>query len=487
MKPLNSRDPRTIANYDLLGRLGAGGMGDVFLARKGGQDFAIKVIRDSFAEDPDYVARFMREMSILKAVSHPNVISFIESGKADGRLWFASEFAHGPGLDEMVRQTGPLNEKAWNTFSRELLRGLAAIHKNGVVHRDIKPANLIMSTAGLKIIDLGVARSEDETSLTASGVGPGTPAWFSPEQVLGDDVTEASDYFSAGAVLVYAATGRSPWGPPADVTYRNIGTKIFAQPDLGGLTPTQRSLVSVLLERDPASRLRNVQLFIERSSDNIEIAEKTALPQPQSSAASTHSENASAGNRSTSWGGSDRRWHPLMQPAVLTAVSLSLIAAVVALFSWNPLDNEESTNQATVATSLDGQVRLPIGDYVKLGDSGNDGLPCVAKRWWSDIGTSIQLVEVALDRAVAESQLKGYDPAKMTTEIGEKVAMSRALTGGRLGEKIGVWCVYTFQFNDFSPRTSSFYYLVARDNVTGPAFTGEDLQKGTMVWNWSDF
>ncbi len=279
MRPLNSRDPKSIGGFTLINRLGAGGMGDVFLAERGGQNVAIKVIRDSFADDPNYIARFTREINIVKIVSHPNVIGFVDLGTDDGRLWYASEFAHGPTLDQMVRSSGPLSEEAWELFARGLLEGLEAFHQHSIVHRDIKPANVIMSPWGPKIIDLGVARGDDETSLTNSGMTPGSPAWFSPEQILGKEVTTASDYFSAGSVLVFAATGRGPWGPPTSVTYENVGTKLFEKPDLSRLSPNQQSLVVGLLDQDPQFRLNTVRQLLGEAKKILTASERPSVEQ----------------------------------------------------------------------------------------------------------------------------------------------------------------------------------------------------------------
>lgn len=226
MKPLTKHDPREIGGYTLVSRLGSGGMGDVYVAVKNGENFAVKIIRNTFTDDSAYVARFQREIDTLKAVSHQNVIRFIDSGVDDERLWYASEFAGGLDLNKTLQANGPLQGSAWRMLADGLIKGLTAIHQQNTVHRDIKPANIIMSAVGPKIIDLGIAKGDDETSLTQTGMAPGTPAWFSPEHVDGREVTAASDFYSAGVVLAFAATGTTPWGPPTSVTYQNIVQKI---------------------------------------------------------------------------------------------------------------------------------------------------------------------------------------------------------------------------------------------------------------------
>jgi serine/threonine protein kinase len=259
MKPLTSRDPKHIGGYTLVNRLGSGGMGEVYVAVKDGVNVALKIIRDAFVDDPAYIARFQREINTLKSVSHPNVIRFIESGIDDGRVWYASEFAGGPDLHKTLQTNGPLQGQAWWALANGLIDGLSAIHEQNTVHRDIKPANIIMSPFGAKIIDLGIAKGDDETSLTQTGMAPGTPAWFSPEHVDGREVTAASDFYSAGTVLVFAATGNTPWGPPTSVTYHNIGQKMSQPPDLSALDDEQRYFVSGLLDPDPTSRLAHAK------------------------------------------------------------------------------------------------------------------------------------------------------------------------------------------------------------------------------------
>jgi serine/threonine protein kinase len=259
MKPLTKHDPREIGGYTLVSRLGSGGMGDVYVAVKDGENVAVKIIRDAFTDDSAYVARFQREIDTLKAVSHPNVIRFIDSGVDDERLWYASEFAGGLDLNKTLQGNGPLQGSAWRMLADGLIRGLTAIHQQNTVHRDIKPANIIMSAVGPKIIDLGIAKGDDETSLTQTGMAPGTPAWFSPEHVDGREITAASDFYSAGVVLAFAATGTTPWGPPTSVTYQNIVRKMSQTPDLSGLSSEQREFVSGLLNPNPTTRLAHAK------------------------------------------------------------------------------------------------------------------------------------------------------------------------------------------------------------------------------------
>lgn len=270
MKPLTPRDPREIGGYLLVARLGSGGMGDVYVASKDGENVALKVIRDAFADDPAHIARFQREINTLKAVSHPNVVGLKDSGIDDGRVWYASEFAGGSDLHKVLSTSGPLPEKAWWDLAHGLISGLSAIHKSNTVHRDIKPANIIMSPFGPKIIDLGIAKGDDETSLTQTGMAPGTPAWSSPELVEGREVTAASDFYAAGVVLCFAATGNTPWGPPSSVTYHNVFQKITQPPDLSGLSSRQREFVSGLLDHDPAARLAHARGLITGSPLPVE-------------------------------------------------------------------------------------------------------------------------------------------------------------------------------------------------------------------------
>lgn len=255
MKRLDPKDPQSLGPYSLVARLGSGGMGVVYLAAKGADRVALKVVRGSFLDDPSLRSRFLREVSTLRKINHPNVAKVLDSDTDDEIAWLAIEYVNGADLKTIVEDKGPLSEAQWFDLATGLLQALVAVHAEGVVHRDIKPANVLIEGDSPKLIDFGISQISDETSLTTTGLVAGSPAWLAPEQLEGGELSSAVDMFSLGSLLVYAATGQSPWGEASTMSVPVIFNKILtSQPDLSGLTDTQRALVEPLLANNPAQR-----------------------------------------------------------------------------------------------------------------------------------------------------------------------------------------------------------------------------------------
>jgi len=255
MDRLRPNDPETIGPYKLIARLGAGGMGVVFLGTKGVDRAAIKVVRSTFLDDPSLNTRFFREIDTLKKIDSPYVAKIVDSSMDEDFAWHAVEFINGPTLRELIDTNGPLPEDAWWKLAQQLGEALNSVHALGIIHRDIKPANIIMSDTGPKVIDFGIAQDSDATSLTTTGAVAGSPAWLSPEQLEGTDITPGSDLYSLGSVLVFAATGRSPWGDETSMSVPVVYQKILSgQPNLDGLSARQKTLVEGLQNSDPSTR-----------------------------------------------------------------------------------------------------------------------------------------------------------------------------------------------------------------------------------------
>jgi serine/threonine protein kinase len=255
MDRLREHDPETIGPYKLIARLGAGGMGIVFLGTKGVERAAIKVVRNTFLDDPSLKARFVREIDTLSKISSPYVARIIDSSTEADLAWHAVEFVNGPTLRELISSGGPLAEEDWWQLAQQLTDGLDSFHQLGIVHRDIKPSNIIMSETGPKIIDFGIAQDDDATSLTMTGAVAGSPAWLSPEQLEGSEITSGSDLYSLGSVLVFAATGKSPWGDDTSMSVPVVYQKILSgASDLNGLSESQRATVEALQDTHPGSR-----------------------------------------------------------------------------------------------------------------------------------------------------------------------------------------------------------------------------------------
>src|SRR6516164_1197800 len=253
MEPLAAGDPRQTGPYRLRSRLGAGGMGRVFLGfSPAGRAVAVKVVHPQLAADPAFRVRFAREVAAARAVSGAYTAPVLAAGTDDDPPWLATLFVAGPSLAEAVTAAGPLPAvPAWR-LAAGLAEALAEIHGRGLVHRDLKPANVLLAIDGPRVIDFGISRALEATSVTATGTTVGTPSFMSPEQAEGGPPEPAGDVFSLGGVLAFAATGAAPFGDgsPAEVLYRVV----HSAPALDGIPVPLRDLVSGCLAKAPAAR-----------------------------------------------------------------------------------------------------------------------------------------------------------------------------------------------------------------------------------------
>jgi Protein kinase domain len=262
LEELQAGDPTQIGPYLLLGRLGAGGMGRVFKGRSpGGRLVAVKVIRPELAEDPEFRARFAREVAAARRVSGVYTAPVVDDDPTASLPWLVTAFVDGLSLAEAVKLHGPLPVASVLALAAGLAEGLGAVHAAGVVHRDLKPSNVLLAADGPRVIDFGISRAMDATHLTQTGMLVGSPAFMSPEQVRGDDVGPASDVFSLGSVLVFAATGEGPFsaGAPEALLYRVVNVT----PRLDRLPAPLRPLVERCLVKDPEQRPTAVQFLAE--------------------------------------------------------------------------------------------------------------------------------------------------------------------------------------------------------------------------------
>lgn len=254
MQPLEAGDPQAVGAYRLLGRLGAGGMGRVYLARsEGGRTVAVKVVHPHFALDEQFRARFRREVEAARRVGGAWTAPVLDADPGAAVPWVATGYVAGPPLAGAVTEHGPLPDRTVRTLGAGLAEALAAVHALDLVHRDVKPSNVLLALDGPRLIDFGIARATDGTaSLTTTGVSVGSPGYMAPEQILGRDVTGAADVFSLGAVLAYAATGTAPF--PGDSSAALLYKVVHEEPELGALTGELRDVVAQCLAKDPASR-----------------------------------------------------------------------------------------------------------------------------------------------------------------------------------------------------------------------------------------
>ncbi|WP_392671553.1 serine/threonine-protein kinase [Streptomyces sp. LN785] len=252
-QPLQAADPPVVGGYRLVARLGAGGMGRVYLSHTpGGRPVAIKVVRPELADDPDFQRRFGREIRAAQRVRGAYTAELIDAD-ADGEPpWLATLYVPGPSLAEAVARRGPLSVPAVLWLMAGMAEALQAIHAEGIVHRDLKPSNVLLAADGPRVIDFGIAVAADGTSYTAAGHAVGTPAYMAPEQASGEEVTAATDVFALAQTAAFAALGRSLYGdgPGVYVLY-NI---VHSDPDLSLLPEPLRPLFAWCLAADPAER-----------------------------------------------------------------------------------------------------------------------------------------------------------------------------------------------------------------------------------------
>ncbi|MGF7236087.1 MAG: serine/threonine-protein kinase, partial [Frankia sp.] len=251
--PLRAGDPRRLGPYLLQGRLGQGGMGTVYLGRTGnGPWLAIKVIRDEYASDDDFRNRFRREAENARRVARFCTASVVDADPDGNPPYLVTEYVEGPTLSRAVATNGPMRSADLEQLAVNVATALTAIHNAGIVHRDLTPANVLLSSVGPKVIDFGVARATDLVTVAREAQRIGTPGFMAPEQASGNPVGAAADIFAWGGIIIYAGSGRLPFGEGATdaVLYRVI----HEQPRLEGLDGTLRTLVEQAMRKDPATR-----------------------------------------------------------------------------------------------------------------------------------------------------------------------------------------------------------------------------------------
>ena len=254
MQPLAVDEPTSVGPYRLLGRLGSGGMGRVYLGRSaGGRTVAVKIVHPHFALDEEFRARFRREVEAARRVGGAWTAPVLDADPDAAVPWVATAYAAGPSLSAAIADGGPLPEHSVRVLGAGLAEALAAVHELGLVHRDVKPSNVLLTLDGPLLIDFGIARAVDGTaSLTSTGVSIGSPGYMSPEQILGKRITGAADVFSLGAVLVYAATGAPPF--PGDSSASLLYKVVHEEPELGALSGEVRELAAECLAKTPGTR-----------------------------------------------------------------------------------------------------------------------------------------------------------------------------------------------------------------------------------------
>jgi hypothetical protein len=251
--PLGPEDPRQLGPYTILSRIGGGGMGMVYLGQAPDRRLvAIKVIRSDRASDPELGARFRREVRAASGVAGFCTARVLDADLDAERPYYVTEYVAGPTVQQAVEEGGPLAGRRLEAFAVGVAEALEAIHAAGVVHRDLKPSNVLLSAAGPKVIDFGIARPLDSTTLTQTGKVIGSVNWLAPEQLRNGRASEASDMFAWGGLVIFAATGHPPFGrgPVGAIAHRILNE----EPDLQGLGGRLLEAVLAALDKDPRRR-----------------------------------------------------------------------------------------------------------------------------------------------------------------------------------------------------------------------------------------
>ncbi|WP_019633016.1 PQQ-binding-like beta-propeller repeat protein [Actinomadura atramentaria] len=279
--PLEPGDPQTIGRYTVLGRLGAGGMGRVYLARSpGGSRVAVKVVHAAYATDERFRARFRREVIAAGAVGGAFTAPVVDADPDAASPWLATAYLPGLSLQAAVGEHGPWPPPRTAALGAALAEALLSIHRAGIVHRDLKPSNVMLAADGPRVIDFGIARAADAVAITRTGAVLGTPGYLAPEQALGGETGPAGDVFALGGVLVFTATGEGPFGRG---TVEEMLRRVVREPPrLDALhDPGLRALAAACLAKDPADRPTPADLLRELSA----VSPDGPLPPPQVAAA----------------------------------------------------------------------------------------------------------------------------------------------------------------------------------------------------------
>ncbi|MEV6316895.1 protein kinase [Streptomyces sp. NPDC051776] len=292
MMRLRREDPRVVGSFRLHRRLGAGGMGVVYLGSdRRGQRVALKVIRPDLAEDQEFRSRFAREVSAARRIRGGCTARLVAADLEADRPWFATQYVPGPSLHDKVTEEGPLSAARTASIGAALSEGLVAVHDAGVVHRDLKPSNILLSPKGPRIIDFGIAWATGASTLTHVGTAVGSPGFLAPEQVRGAAVTPATDVFALGATLAYCATSDSPFGHGSSevMLYRVV----HEEAQLHGVPDSLAPLIQACLAKDPADRPTTLQLSMRLKE--IAAREAHGLPENRPPASREESPHAAGG------------------------------------------------------------------------------------------------------------------------------------------------------------------------------------------------
>ncbi|MGW4041233.1 protein kinase domain-containing protein [Streptomyces sp. NPDC004721] len=361
MRPLSTGDPESMGGYTLLGRLGTGGMGVVYLGvSASGRQVAVKLVHGPYAQEEEFRTRFRQEIAAARRVSGAFTAPVVDADPDADRPWMATLYVPGLTLTEVVEKGGPLSQRELRALGLGLTEALRDIHRVGLVHRDLKPGNVLMTEDGPRVIDFGISRASDSQNLTTTGRMIGTPPFMSPEQLASPrDVTPASDVFSLGSLLVFAAVGAGPFD--ADSPYITGYQVVHGTPDLGGVPEALLGIVERCLDKDPAARpeLTNIHRMLQAlpESDATGSPETGQSAQPRRRPTSRSAAVTSAGAATgTGTGTGKRRRVRVLLAGLGAALAVTGLGIGVGVFV-----SDSDTTTASGATATARAASLPDG------------------------------------------------------------------------------------------------------------------------------
>jgi serine/threonine protein kinase len=423
---LQPGDPQQIGPYRLRGQLGVGGMGRVFLGfSAGGRPVAVKVVRPDLAADPEFRARFRREVAVARRVSGQFTAPLIDADLDSPMPWLATAYVAGPSLADAVAEHGLLPAAKVLELAAGLAEGLSAIHAAGVVHRDLKPSNVLLAQDGPRLIDFGISRAVEASALTHTGVVVGSPGFMSPEQAEGREVGPASDIFSLGAVLAFAATGQGPFG--AGSTPALVYRVVYSPPSLDRVPAEVRPLIERCLDKDPARRpaarnlLAETGAVVPAAGWLPDAVTRTFLQQPAAEAANVGHPRTVTVAKLTPAGGQAPA-HPQRRPrrrlgrlAAIAAMVAGLLAASaaggLALTSYAHQQSRVHSGQAGPAAAVR-PTSSPVTSTPAPAYSSTYASPAAAS------GTSSPVTTPASTAPAAAPTASGATPAGTTPPAG---------------------------------------------------------------------
>ncbi|WP_431868366.1 WD40 repeat domain-containing serine/threonine protein kinase [Nocardiopsis eucommiae] len=370
MQPLSSDDPNAIGPHRLLARLGAGGMGRVYLARTpDGHLCALKVVKEDLAHDAQFRARFAREVRTAQRVRGPFTPAVVDADPEAPAPWMATEYVPGPTLKEAVRENGPFPEESLRVLVLGLARALSTLHAAGLMHRDLKPSNILLSPRGPQVIDFGIARAVEGTVLTRTGQTFGTPSYTSPEQITGRNVTPAADVFSLAGAVVFAASGAPPFGSGSPVS--TLTRVMKGEPHLEAVPEGPlRDLMARCFAKDPAGRPNADTVLREISALPLPSAEHGWLPpqvNQQISAKASETQRAQGAERPPTPAPEKGRRRGRTALAVgAGAAALVLLGGGALALNALPLDPEDPAEEAAEAPSGEAEDAAAQGEWSEL-------------------------------------------------------------------------------------------------------------------------